>query len=180
MKTIPLTQGMVTLVDDADFARLAQFKWYARKNYKKFYAARWDGTRVVMMHRLLLGLTDPQIQGDHRDGNSLNNQRYNLRPATSAQNGQNQSVHVNNTSGVRGVSYAKTRGKWQAHIDAHGKHRNLGRFDTFEDAKQARLAAEIKYHGQFSATLSRTNQERNDAIYVHRLEARPDSDGPCK
>lgn len=39
-----------------------------------------------MMHRWIMGVTDPEIEVDHRDNDGLNNQRYNLRPCTHLQN----------------------------------------------------------------------------------------------
>ncbi len=39
-KLIPLTQGKVTIVDDADFDWLNQWKWYAFKNRNTWYAGR--------------------------------------------------------------------------------------------------------------------------------------------
>lgn len=161
MKEIPLTKGKVALVDDADFDYLSQWKWRAQKYERTFYAVREvrnrDGTRAKFrMHRVIRGLTDPRIMDDHKDGNGLNNQRYNLRRATPVQNSQNRSTPIHNTSGVTGISWHKTRGKWQAYIKPAGERlKYLGLFDDIEEAKAVRLAAEITYHGQFSATLSR-------------------------
>jgi len=109
----------------------------------------------MFMHRLILGLTDPKIQGDHRNGDGLNNQRDNLRPATNQQNKHNQSMRSDNTSSVRGVSWDQRTGKWLAQIGVNGTNKCIGYFDNLKDAKQARLDAELKYHGQFSAALSR-------------------------
>ena len=59
MKEIPLTQGMVTLVDDEDYEDLSAFKWCAMRNYHTFYAVRHvrrlDGRRAMeWMHRVVL------------------------------------------------------------------------------------------------------------------------------
>lgn len=37
MKTIPLSRGLSTIVDDADFARLSAYKWYALKGKYTWY-----------------------------------------------------------------------------------------------------------------------------------------------
>lgn len=55
-------------------------------------------------------------------------------------------LNSNNTSGFRGVSYDKSRNKWRAYIKLQYKTINLGRFNTFEKAVQARLEAEEKYY----------------------------------
>lgn len=68
--------------------------WYAHKvrgNKLKWYALgkRWAtgvGNRTVMMHRFILGLTDPLIEADHRDNDGLNNRRMNLRECSHVDN----------------------------------------------------------------------------------------------
>lgn len=60
MKEIPLTQGKVALVDDDDFEWLSQFKWYAVKFGRTFYAVRQaprvnGKQRKIWMHREVLG-----------------------------------------------------------------------------------------------------------------------------
>lgn len=54
-----------------------------------------------------------------------------------------------NKSGVVGVNWDKSRGKWQASIRFKGKKYNLGRFDDFELAVEARKKAEEEIHGEF-------------------------------
>ena len=87
---------------------------------------------------------------DHIDGNGLNNKWSNLRGATPSQNMMNQRKRADNTSGVKGVSFDKTRNKWYAYINANGKRKMLGRHDIKEDAIAARMIAELAAHGQFA------------------------------
>lgn len=88
MKEIPLNNGMSALVDDEDYSRLAAFRWTAIRGHSTFYAMRQckiDGKwTTIQMHRAVLRVDSPQI--DHYDGNGLNNQKLNLRPADNRQN----------------------------------------------------------------------------------------------
>ena len=68
-------------------------------------------------------------------------------------------LNSNNTSGFRGVSYDKTRNKWRAYIKLQYKNKHLGRFDTFEEAAQARLEAEDKY---YKPIIDKYNQESKE------------------
>jgi hypothetical protein len=100
----------------------------------------------------------PLLNIDHRDGNGLNNRIANLREATVQQNGMNLKMSSKNTSGVTGVSFKKSEGRWIAAIALHQKQIHLGYFRNFEDAVKARKEAEKKYgfserHGTKKATL---------------------------
>ena len=53
-----------------------------------------------------------------------------------------QKVRSDNTSGIKGVSFDKRRGKWCAYITVRGKTRALGRFGTLAEAAEARREAE--------------------------------------
>jgi hypothetical protein len=162
MKEIPLTQGKVSLVDDADYESLMQQgPWYAARCGNLFYATHsfkeGDTMRIKRMHRVILGLTDSLIHADHKDGNGLNNQRENLRIATRSNNSCNRNVMKTSQTGVRGVTY-DWRPKlkhWQAYIWINKKRTYLGNFANIADAKAARLKAEVALHGEFSATISR-------------------------
>lgn len=52
---------------------------------------------------------------------------------------------INNTSGVKGVSWNKEKEAWDAYINIHGKRIRLGRYTKFEDAVKARKSAEEEY-----------------------------------
>lgn len=61
--------------------------------------------------------------------------------------GYNTRQHQANTSGKTGVSENKD-GTWQSYINFKGKRYPLGEYTTFEAAKSAREAAEIRYYGK--------------------------------
>lgn len=155
MKEIPLTRGLFALVDDDDFEWLSAFNWHADKNG---YAVRnaphptVPGKRTIEhMHRTVLGLEmGDRTQVDHIDRNRANNQRNNLRKATSGQNKFNTVARVNNTSGYKGVCFFPRTSKWVAKIRIPGKRINLGYFDTPEAAHQAYKDAALRLHGEFA------------------------------
>jgi hypothetical protein len=143
MKEIPLTQGKVALVDDADFNWLIQIKWRAAKCRGCWYAkSGYDS----YMHREILGLMG-RIEGHHKNGNGLDNQRHNLVSASRAKNaGAFCRPRKNKTSQFRGVSWAKHIDKWMAHIRVNYKMINLGYFESEINAAKARdLAAKREF-----------------------------------
>jgi hypothetical protein len=52
---------------------------------------------------------------DHINGDKTDNRWCNLREATMAQNKANESLRSSNKSGLKGVSWHKAAGKWEAH-----------------------------------------------------------------
>ena len=152
MKTIPLSQGAVALVDDADFESLSQFKWYlSDQGYAVRNADVHGKKRPVRMHRVLLGAPDG-LDIDHIDGDRLNNQRSNLRVCSRADNLRNQGAKRGITSRFKGVYWLKANRKWRAKIQAGGKCRHLGCFDTEEAAAKAYDQAALTYFGEFART----------------------------
>lgn len=58
-------------------------------------------------------------------------------------------IRTTNTSGVTGVYYDKSRGKWSAEIMFKGKKYYLGRYEDKADAIKARKTAEREIFGVF-------------------------------
>ena len=156
MKEIPLTQGYIALIDDEDYERISQVNWHAevvlRKDgsIRQVYAKRRIDKTTQRMHRLLTGVTDPQIDVDHRDNYGLNNQKHNLRVATRQQNLRNRGAQRNGTSGFKGVSWHKGDKTWYANITANNKLQNLGRFSDPLEAACAYDMAAVKHFGEFA------------------------------
>jgi hypothetical protein len=94
----------------------------------------------------------PQEEIDHKNGNPFGNQLCNLREATRKQNGRNLKLPRHNTSGTKGVYWAKRAKKWVANIQTDGKCKYLGSFDAFESAKMAYETAAKKFFGDFRRT----------------------------
>ena len=87
----------------------------------------------------------PKKQIDHINGVRDDNRIANLRDVSRRENHKNVAKPINNTSGRIGVCWDNTRGKWLAYIKIRPKFINLGTFDSFEDACEARVKAEKKY-----------------------------------
>ena len=139
-RRIPLTKGYSTLVDDADYDWLSQWKWL----YTEGYAVRCrpkcePGPAFIRMHRLLMGIDavpDPIHTGevDHRNRDRLDNRRANLRLVTHGGNQRNTAPRA--VSGEKGVRYVPRGRRWQAYTllprDETGRQGflHLGKYDT--------------------------------------------------
>jgi hypothetical protein len=133
MREIPLSKGLVAIVDDDDFEALSQSNWYAKKEGRTYYAYKTE-----RMHSLILR-APRGMSVDHLDGNGLNNQKSNLRVVTHRVNCQNK--HSPKSSIYPGVSWRKDRKKWAAKISIGGKGKYLGQFDNEVDAARAYVRA---------------------------------------
>jgi hypothetical protein len=154
-RLIPLTQGKFAVVDAADYEWLSQWKWYAsyQRTTGRWYAYRasYIGKKKynIAMHRVILNAPHG-LKVDHVDGDGLHNRHDNIRLATICQNRFNRGPQRNNTSGIKGVSWNKETGKWQAFIGVNGKQTHLGLFVDKLDAAAAYAEAAKRLHGEFS------------------------------
>ena len=110
---------------------------------------RFEGRpRDSRAHRVIVALTKgewPDHEVDHENQSKSDNRPANLREATQPQNAQNASLRSDNTSGVKGVNWDKQRRKWRMRIWADG-YEIRSHHDTFEEARDARWAAESALH----------------------------------
>ena len=94
------------------------------------------------IHRLVLTTFENNNENkscvDHIDNNHQNNCLFNLRYATTQENGFNRKINANNSCGIKGVNLHKTSGKWRAQVYIDKKQVTIGYFNTLEEAKQAR------------------------------------------
>jgi hypothetical protein len=154
-RRIRLTKGQFAIVDDADFERVACYRWHTLKRGRLFHAMRSEKRcgrkRTIYMHRVLMG--DPHgLHVDHRNGNGLDNRRSNLRVATRAQNAINYQRTVDKTSKYRGVSWNPRSNRWRATVTVNCRQHYAGVFTNAADAARAYDRAAIKLHGDFAVT----------------------------
>lgn len=154
-KQIYLPNGLVVLVDDEDYDRLSVYNWSISGTNRIGYARRARKTGLLQyknqyMHREILGIEDPNIFIDHKDGNTLNNQKSNLRLCNQSQNLANQGKQRDNTSGYKGVSWHKNRKTWVGHVSHENKQVHVGVFDTAIEAAKAVDKKAIELFGEFA------------------------------
>jgi hypothetical protein len=106
-----------------------------------------------MMHREVLGLADDDPRDvDHEDGDKLNNQEYNLRPATRSQNMANVGKRSGGSSKYKGVSWRESRQRWRARIKVGYQEIPCGHFAEERDAALAYDEAAEHHFGEFALT----------------------------
>lgn len=151
-----LAEGMVALVDDEDYELANSIHWNLQiskmkssGDFSAYYAIH--ATRRLLMHRVILGLTDSKKKVDHIDRNGLNNQKENLRVGTQSQNLSNRPKAKKNTTGYKGA-YQTRCGRWFSAISFNDKTITLGRFNTAEEAARVYDKAARKQWGEFAYT----------------------------
>ena len=110
----------------------------------------WGSVNNVQLraHRVIWALShgeQPSDQIDHINGIRTDNRIENLRVATQQENSRNRAMSRDNTSGVCGVSWSKACGKWEVRIKIDGQSKNLGYFQSIDEAKAVRAEASARY-----------------------------------
>lgn len=110
--------------------------------------------KMYRAHRIVYEMYNPPLTGaelvDHVNGDYEDNRKENLRLSDSSENGMNRGKNKNNTSGVKGVMFDKSRGKYTAVIVTRGKSKRVGRYKTKGLAAVAYAKASLRLHGKFS------------------------------
>lgn len=83
---------------------------------------------------------------DHINGIVTDNRKENLREVSNSDNMKNRKgLAAHNTTGVVGVCWVESRGRWLAHVKSNRKFISGGYHKSFEDAVAARQQLEIDY-----------------------------------
>lgn len=170
---IKFPNGMDGLVDAEDWKWLSKYAWAcsAGKTGNKWYAKtsvrKPDGkATMATMHRMIM---QPPIgrHVDHKNGNSLDNRRENLRLCGASENLANRILKPKvQTSKYRGVSTSGMKQRpWGVAINVAGKHKSLGHYASEDLAALEYDIAAIEEFGEFA----RPNFPRDLVAYIVRL-----------
>ena len=107
---------------------------------------------MLKQHRVIYMMFHGSIPKtiDHIDGNPSNNRIENLREATASQNMRNSRKQTRNTSGVKGVSWHRSKNKWIASCGLNGKLIHIGYFEEINDASDAVMKFRKEHHKEFA------------------------------
>ena len=158
---IPLTRGVIALVDEDIAETLGRYNWYANNlSGIRWYALRAgdnkDWNVKILMHKVIMP-ADLGADIDHREhyplaSKMLDNRRDNLRISNRMENMQNASLRTDNKSGYKGVTWDASRNKWAASLMINYKRISLGRYADKLDAALAYDRAAEEIFGEYART----------------------------
>jgi len=154
-RLIPLTRNKNAIVDAGDFEWLSQWNWYATFHPQNgsFYATRTTGShkygtvRTIKMHRLIMKCEEGQ-EVDHRNLDTLDNRKENLRKCTPKQNSFNRRPHKGCL--YKGICFDRRRGVWYAYLRTSGRRIFGGSFESATDAARAYDGLARNHFGEFA------------------------------
>ena len=129
-----------TIIDKDDYEKVRPYRVHLSGNG---YAQVVINGKSTLLHHLILGRKDG-FETDHRNQNTLDNRKQNLRFVTHQENLMNKKV--------KGFSWNGQIKKWDVRIMKNRKQIFIGYFKKMKDAKAARAEAVEKYFGQFAYT----------------------------
>jgi hypothetical protein len=110
------------------------------------------GTRGLL-HRAILGITDPRVHVDHINGDTLDNRSKNLRVCTLADNNRNRGKHGDGLWAFKGVMFKNDtprKRRWGAQICYNRRGLKLGTYYTINEAAYAYNIAAKKLFKEFA------------------------------
>lgn len=119
---IPLTKGLVALVDKEDYERIKHLTWCASQGYA---CTSIDGV-MYSMHRYILGYTG-ELDIDHINNNRCDNRRSNLRIVSRTINNLNRAEIPSN---VKQRYLARGNIVYDARVQVNYVTIHLGTFST--------------------------------------------------
>ena len=143
------------LIDTEDWDKVKQYRWHILVNkngYKRVGNRAIKSCPYLYLHQLIMNCKFI----DHKNLDTLNNRKINLRKCSNSENKRNVSISARNTSGYKGVSLHRVKDKnkiyeyWRASITVNNKSLEIGNFKNKIKAALAYNEAAIKYHGEFA------------------------------
>ena len=145
------SNGNQFIFDKEDYELISQFCWHKHHGYWEAKDIRLSSNKTIFLHKLLMNCeyAGRRIKVDHQDGNPDNNQKENLRKATTSQNNKNRKSW--GKSGVTGVLWHKKHNRWEVYLNK----KYIGSSKDYAEAIRMRVKAEKEHYGEFGFFESR-------------------------
>jgi hypothetical protein len=178
--------GFKVLIDEDDYERVTAHKWRVMWGKAKkeqlyyFRSAFWlkdkKEYKDTFLHRFIMGCThgDGNVV-DHKNHNTLDCRKENLRICTPTQNTQNSRMYRTNKIGYKGIKQDPSTGHWSARIQTpDGVRLSLGTYSSAEDAAKAYDRASLAYFGEYAVTnFSKENYTEYDLTHLDQSTEMP-------
>jgi len=154
-----LSKGQECVIDIEDMEIVAKHKWCATMHSGSYYVktswykGKGNSVEGIELQLFLLGRVVGKMV-DHRDRDTLNNTRSNLRHVTRAENSLNSKKRKGSASSYIGVTLEPNK-KWRARVVGAGPDENVGYFKNEHEAGIARAKVFVKHYGE-EANLEQT------------------------
>lgn len=128
-------ENYIVLIDEEDYEKVSNYKWHILHNHNKYCTAHINingKDTALLLHRFLMNLENGDKRMiNHKDGNSLNNQKSNLEICNNMYNLQS----INTKKNFGCISIKKNRlKKYQAMVSIN-KKRYCKSFYTWAEAQ---------------------------------------------
>lgn len=125
------SKNLYAIIDDEDFDLVSKYKWIVDNRNRVQTGIYVDGrNKTLRMHRLITHTQNPKIIIDHKNHNTLDNRKSNLRICEARHNCYNRyKITKVCTSKYKGVSKASPN-RFKARINYYGKQILLGYYLT--------------------------------------------------
>ena len=155
--------GIEFFISIEDYEKCKDICWHAdyESHINNYYIRGTKDKQSFSISHYILD-KDSNYIIDHKNHNTTDNRRENLRIVSSSKNAMNRVKRSDNTSGVTGVTLHKVTGKWQADICVNRKHIYLGLYSDVDEAIKIRKQAEEKYFGEYSFLNSIKGEYKNN------------------
>lgn len=141
-------ENFTCLIDKDDLPKVIKYCWHLSYSvvndtwnaeatvYLGMDENKKSVSKTVYLNRLIMNVEDDEnCFVDHKNYDTLDNRKCNLRKSTIAENSRNRSgKNKNNTSGYRNVSWSEGYKKWVVQLQVNGKNKILGKFDDVHEA----------------------------------------------
>jgi len=163
-----IVKNKTILIDIEDVEKVKDMKWSL--DSKGYPVTTINRIEKIRMHRMLL---NSDVEVDHENKNRRDNRKFNLRVASSSDNGANKSMQRNNTSGFTGVFWYKNTNKWQVNIQYYKEEFQLGYYKSKNIAISVRLKGEQLIFKEFAPNIDKfhmIDENINKAETINELK----------
>ena len=150
-------QGKNTVIDLEDFEKIKGFYWKQDLNgYWIAFNSKREKSEYIKIHSLIMLGENywnnycSAIVCDHKNGDTSDNRKNNLRVVTRVENNLNLGLRNDNTSGYAGVHNRKNDNKWESYISFNKRKFTFGAFIDKKEAILNRMIAQHILFGEYS------------------------------